>query len=111
MDTRINLDGSPWGWLDMSFKLEPQQLEDQTQLSSVCDSIFRLTKGEIEFSATERPCPLHQEDVWRELFFDFDSDGVLTARVFVCCQKFSNPSAHSMPQLEAFIKRKLKLPQ
>jgi hypothetical protein len=109
IDTYINLDGSPWGKLSMSFKPNPEHMVDQEPFDALCDSIQALTQGEIEFTATQKPCFVHREGVWRDLEFLLEPDGTLIANVYVCCRQYAPVIAPSMPQLESFIKRKLKL--
>jgi len=107
---RINVDGSAWSKHPMSFILEPSQASDQELLTGVCNSIFQMVKGEVEFTGTEKPCTLHRANVWREIDFSFDDDGKLIGDVYVCCRDYGGRIAPSIPQIEAFVKRKLKLP-
>jgi len=106
---RVNVDGSLWAKFAMSFDLDLSLAADETELPNLCDEIVKLAKGEIEFAGSERPCVLHQSSVWRELEFRLKEDNRLEADVYVCCREFGGTIASSMPQIEAFIKKKLKI--
>ena len=109
MDTRVNPDGSAWDSFAMNFQLEPWQVSDQVELGRLCEAILLHTKGEVEFIATNVPCVVHRQKVWRDIAFAPNPSGVLTVVVYYCCRLNRMSLAPSIPPLEAYIKKKLKL--
>jgi hypothetical protein len=108
-EKRFNTDGSAWEKLTMSFQLDSSQIADPHRLNVLSDAIYKLVQGEIEFTASERPCVLHRTHVWRDASFNIDEENRMNVDVYLCCANFSKDMAPSMPKIEAFIKRKLQL--
>jgi hypothetical protein len=109
-EMRVNVDGSPWKKFSMSFSPSVDQLSNEGQLDDLQQAIYRMAKGDIEYSGIERPCIVHHRNVWRDAKFLTEANGTLTAELYVCCKEFGEEIGPSVPKIEAFIKRKLKLP-